>query len=143
MKRLILLGIVSSGLALLWTSCSSKEPKDSKPDTQVDKELNRAKKAYQEEVAEYITETRRQINENQNRIDEIRADKRTWKDAAANKRQERLVELEKTNAELEEKLKKFVGKTSESLEDFREEMKRDMYNLGKSINELGSDDVTD
>ncbi len=146
MKRSILSIIVFSVLTFSLVRCSSSGREERTPldvSKDANKEMIDQNTARQLEIAEYVEEAQMEINENQRDIERLRAQKRIETAKAREEREARIAALEERNNELEKKLKNFKGNTAESLNDFKAEMKHDMRELGKALNELGSDNVPD
>jgi chromosome segregation ATPase len=90
---------------------------------------------------EYRADKLQKIADNEQRIAELKAKKAEPGKAFDDLRQKRIEDLEKRNAELKAKLNNYQETDQTKWEEFKREFNHDMDDFGKSLEDLGKDNV--
>ena len=145
-KSMLNIAIAALFLPALFFACGkvedsardkANEAKEEVREAQQDVEAARdieERKAYKANILERIAR-------NEERIAQLREKKKSSGKGMDEMYQMRIETLEKRNAELKEKINNYEGSDKAKWEEFKREFNHDMDELGKSIKELGEDNV--
>jgi len=143
MRQSILSIIALFILGFCVGSCATDQSeKEAKEEARKAKEdLDKATIAYQQEVEDYRNDVAAQIQENQDMIAQLKAERLNLKKDAQLEREARINELEKRNDLMRARMNEYKYKSKEGWENFKREFKHDMSELGQAFKNIGSDNV--
>ncbi len=122
--------------AILIGGCSTPAEKvenAQKDVTEAKIDLEKANKAYEDDIANYRTETANKVIANNKSIAEFNARIELEKKEAQADYKKRIIELEQKNSDMKKKLDDYKMSGKENWEIFKSEFGRDMDELGKAF----------
>ena len=147
-KSMLNFGLAALFLTGIFAACDNKHEADSarEQSNEANKNAEEAKQDVdhaktREDMASYKAEKLEKIADNERKIAELREKQKTSGKTMDKVYQERIENLEKRNAELREKLNNYQDADNAKWEEFKREFNHDMDELGKSMGDMGKDNV--
>jgi predicted RNase H-like nuclease (RuvC/YqgF family) len=138
--------LFASGLMLLSTfhSCKQKHEPVEKPNVETSIETKEERIVINEaelekERTEFKHSSEMRIEENDKRIEELRAKTATADNRMKAEYEERISELKDRNRKMKDRLNDDKSKVNENWQDFKREFNHDMDELGKSLKDFSID----
>jgi len=145
MKKNILFLWVLPVLIVFLTACTSTKSKDldkaAKEVENAKKDLDRANKQYAKEVASYRLSVESDLRENKLQIARLRSEKLDAKEEALGNRDEKIAAIQRSNDELDLRMRQYRSDNRENWKEFKREYAYDLNEVGKSLKDLGKDNV--
>lgn len=145
MKRNTLSYWILPVLVILLTACTTtkteKIDETSKSDQNSPEDLDRANKQYAKEVAVYRSSAETELRENRLSIAKLQDQKTELKEEALLVRNERIAAIQKSNDELELRMRQYRGDNRDNWKEFQREFDSDLNVLEKSIRDLREDTI--
>jgi peptidoglycan hydrolase CwlO-like protein len=145
MKKKILSFWMLPILVILLAACTSTKSKDlsssAKGVENAKEDLDQANKQYTKEVTSYRESVESDLRENKLQIAKLKQEKLDAKQEALEERNEKIAAIQRSNDELELRMRQYRGDNRENWKEFRREYSDDMNELGKSLKDLGKDNV--
>ncbi len=134
-----------SVLVVLMTACTTTTKSEKVDEASNDiqnsrKDLDWTNKQYAKEVASYRASVETDLRNNKLRIAKLQDEKSNAKEEALIIRNERIAAVQKSNNELELRMRQYRGDNKEHWKEFRHEYDSDMSELGKSLKDLVKED---
>lgn len=143
MKRSILSILAFSSLFLV-ASCTNnaEEVEDAQQEVQeANEKLEKATREYEADLENYREEVRMRIQENEELIEALRHEKEDKNKAVQAARELEIEALEQRNKELKRKMDNYEANDRDGWQNFKNELRHDLDELGKTIKKIGSDNV--
>jgi hypothetical protein len=126
--------LMMSAILIGGCSTSAEKVENAQKDvTQANIDLDKANRAYEEDIANYRAETDNKILANNKSIAEFNARIELEKKEAQADYRKKIVELEQKNSDMKKKLDDYKMTGKENWETFKTEFSRDMDELGKAL----------
>lgn len=132
--------LIASSLTGCFSSGEKKEQAEEKA-AEANEALEKANKAYLEDVKTYKAETEKVIENNQERIADLKFQAAKEKESLRIENLAKIEELERQNNNLKNKLFDYRGNDSDKWDRFKSEFNQDMDELRKTIAEFPSKKV--
>ena len=134
-----------SVLVVLVAACTATKSEDlekaAKGVEKAKEDLDRANKQYAKEVASYRSSVESDLRENKLQIARLKSEKLDAKAEALGDRNEKIAAIQRSNDELDLRMRQYRGDNRENWKEFKREYTYDMNEVGKSLKDLGKDNV--
>ena len=143
-KKIYTLAISMFVVGAIFTSCKTPAEKVEKSEEKVEKaqeDLDQAKIEYDEQYNQFMQESNEKITANDKLIADLKIYSKNKKKETKIKYDKTIADLEAKNQAMKEKIRNHKEEGNDKWESFKNEFNHDMDELGKSINDLGKDNV--
>lgn len=143
-KTIFTLAVTMFAAVTFFTSCNSPAEKvEASKDNVIEaqQKLEKAKQEYAEQYIKFKFESDEKITANEKLIADLKAYSKTKKKEAKIEYEKTISDLEAKNQTMREKVRDYHEENLDNWESFKNEFNHDMNEIGKSINDLGKDNV--
>ncbi|WP_430406552.1 peptidase M23 [Fluviicola sp.] len=130
-------------LVILLASCTSAKSTDldkaAKAVENAKKDLDEANRQYAKEVASYRSSVETDLRENKLEIARLKSERLDAKEEALGDRNEKIALIQRTNDELDLRMRQYRGDNKENWKEFKREYANDLNEVDKSLKDLGKD----
>lgn len=147
-KSIIAIGLASfTTAAILFGGCTSTTEKERAANEanekliEAKKDLDEAKRVYNEKLAAFKIESDNRIAENEKDIATLKEEIKKKSKTVREELDAKLAALELKNQLMKEKVRDYKDESAEQWEAFKIEFNRDMDNLGKALKDLTTDNT--
>ncbi|MCB2196429.1 MAG: hypothetical protein KQH79_11265 [Bacteroidetes bacterium] len=133
MKKIILVFVTVFISGTVFMNCQSSSEKVDQAKENVVEATNELNHAIRDSIVQFKKVSEQKINDNEQKIAELKAKIATEKNEIKVISEKRLAELEQKNTDLQKKLSDFNEEQVENWDSFKEEFSGDMNDLGTAL----------